>query len=166
MRRIPGFLFRRGYQATNALWSMYVGDVLTSPQYAVLASIYRLGPIDQISLTRAAGIDRSTLADILARLDTRGLTVRMRDESDGRRNLVSLSPGGRQLYERVTPSVEQVDAQIVSALRGEGVDQFLAQLAHVVRHAEVVVEEYRREQGGKASRVPARRSSEGATRAD
>lgn len=142
-RWIPGFLFRRAYQVVNALWAVHVGDALTSPQYAVLASIYQLSVTDQITITRMAGVDRSTLAEILARLDARGLIVRSRDVSDGRRNDVSLSEEGSRLYELVTPKVNRVDEDLVALFDDSEARQFLHQLVKIVKHGEALVEKYK-----------------------
>lgn len=120
----------------NAVWTRRVGSVLTSPQYAVLASVYRAPAMDQVTIGKLASLDRSTLADVLDRLAARGLLVRVRDEADGRRNLVSLTNKGRKLVESLAPLVEEVDRELVECFHEAERDAFLHQLVRLVKHGE------------------------------
>lgn len=120
----------------NAVWARRVGSVLTSPQYAVLASVYRAPAMDQVTIGKLASLDRSTLADVLDRLASRGLLVRVRDEADGRRNLVSLTKKGRKLVESLAPLVEEVDRELVECFEETERDAFLHQLVRLVKHGE------------------------------
>lgn len=133
---IPGLLVRRANQVMNAVWARRVGSVLTSPQYAVLASVYRAPAVDQVTIGRLASLDRSTLADVLDRLASRGLLVRVRDEADGRRNLVSLTKKGRKLVESLAPLVAEVDRELVECFEEAERDEFLRQFVRLVKHGE------------------------------
>lgn len=125
----------------GALWVRRVGSRLTSPQYAVMASVYREPAMDQVTIGQLCTLDRSTLADIVARLVVRGLLVRVRDETDGRRNLVSLTAKGRKLVETVAPMVEQVDRDLMACFDEEERDVFLRQFVRVVKHGEALIKE-------------------------
>src|SRR6266540_2965104 len=84
----PGHLVRRLAQIQTAVFADEVGDArLTSPQFAVLDVLANQGSIDQITLGRAAGIDRSTTADLVNRLVERLLAPLASDE---RRTLIAL----------------------------------------------------------------------------
>jgi DNA-binding MarR family transcriptional regulator len=113
----PGHLVRRLAQLQTAVFAEEVGDSrLTSPQFAVLHVLADQGSIDQITLGRAAGIDRSTTADLVNRLVERGLVERRRSRADARRNLVRLSQAGRELHQRLLPSVVRVGERLLAPL--------------------------------------------------
>jgi DNA-binding MarR family transcriptional regulator len=133
---IPGHLIRRAQQITSSLWAEHVGSTLTSPQYAVMATLYRVPAMDQVSITQIASLDRSTLADVLARLESRSLITRDRDKLDARRNLVSLTQQGRDLVESVGPEVMAADAELVECFEPAERDEFLHQLVHLVKYGE------------------------------
>jgi DNA-binding MarR family transcriptional regulator len=115
--RAPGHLVRRLAQIHTAIFAEEGGDArLTSPQFAVLDVLANQGSVDQITLGRAAGIDRSTTADLVNRLVERGLVERRRSRADARRNLVRLSPAGRELHDRLLPAVVRVGERLLAPL--------------------------------------------------
>lgn len=138
---IPGHLIRRAQQITSALWAEHVGSTLTSPQYAVMVTLYRVPAMDQVSITQIASLDRSTLADVLARLESRSLITRTRDKIDARRNLVSLTQQGRDLVKAVGPNVKAADVELVECFDPEERDAFLHQLVHLVKFGEARIAE-------------------------
>lgn len=116
----PGHLIRRLAQIHTAVFTEEVGDPrLTSPQFAVLDVLANQGSVDQITLGRAAGIDRSTTADLVNRLVERGLLERRRSRTDARRNLVRLTPAGRELHDRLLPDVVRVGERLLEPLGEE-----------------------------------------------
>lgn len=68
---------------------------MTLPQTLILRSLLQRGPMNHIAISGATGVDRSTLAEILSRMQKSGLIVRVRMEHDQRALLVSLTPAGR-----------------------------------------------------------------------
>ena len=67
---------------------------LTQRQYTVLAAAGVSDGVSQSDLVRATGIDRSTLADLVARMIAKGLLERERSATDARANSVRLSAAG------------------------------------------------------------------------
>ena len=57
---------------------------LTQRQYTVLAAAGVADGVSQSDLVRATGIDRSTLADLVARMITKGLLERERSAKDAK----------------------------------------------------------------------------------
>lgn len=113
----PGHLLRRAQQLHAATFAASVSDPdLTTPQFAVLTVLRTSPKIDQVRLSQRLAIDRSTIADIAGRLEERGLIKRQRDTVDGRRNLLSLTPGGRALHDRTRPEVVQVGQRLLEPL--------------------------------------------------
>jgi DNA-binding MarR family transcriptional regulator len=116
----PGHLVRRLAQIQTAVFAEEIGDSrLTSPQFAVLDVLANQGSVDQMTLGRAAGIDRSTTADLVNRLVERGLVERRRSRADARRNLVRLSSPGRELHDRLLPKVARVGERLLAPLAEE-----------------------------------------------
>lgn len=89
----PGFLLARVDQICTAIFSG-LSDNTTLSQAEFLLLLDRLGPMIQIELARAAGVDKSTTAYILDNLQARGWTERTVREHDRRSSLISLTPAG------------------------------------------------------------------------
>src|SRR5258708_35367869 len=68
---------------------------ITQRQYTVLAAAAAQDGLTQNDLVRATGIDRSTLADLVARMLVKGLLVRERSATAARANCVRLAEAGR-----------------------------------------------------------------------
>jgi DNA-binding MarR family transcriptional regulator len=129
----PGHLIRRLAQIQTAVFAEEVGDSrLTSAQFAVLDVLSHQGSIDQITLGRAAGIDRSTTADLINRLVDRGLVERRRSRADARRNLVRLSHRGRELHQRLLPDVVRVGERLLAPLDQDDRHAFLVLMQRLI----------------------------------
>src|SRR5271154_5164045 len=68
---------------------------LTQRQFTVLAAAGVADGVSQSDLVRATGIDRSTLADLVARMISKGLLERERSATDARANTVRVSEAGK-----------------------------------------------------------------------
>lgn len=86
---------RRASQAVNAGWQLRSSD-LTPPQFAVLQALDERGSLDQKTLGALAAVDRSTLTPLLDRLLARDLITKSTDPGNRRRQLIALTPGGRE----------------------------------------------------------------------
>ncbi len=103
LRLHPGHLIRRAQQVHYWLWNAQVSSEVTSPQFAVLYALRAEKNIDQKTLGERVSLDRSTTAEVVARLKARGLIQRFRDPRDGRRNLLRLTAAGVRTTERLIP---------------------------------------------------------------
>src|SRR5690606_12209493 len=108
------FLVRRTQQAHLAAWAQEVGARLTNVQFGVLNVLHGLGEASQRELCDALDLDRSTVAGLVARLESRGLVARVRDAADRRRNAVRLTDVGRETLRDVAPSAARVDDVLTS----------------------------------------------------
>jgi len=97
--RRPGFLLRRAHQIHQALFLEECAEFnLTPIQYGILTELHDHSPgPDQITLARELGIDRTNVADVLQRLEKRGLIARQTAEHDKRMKLVNLTPKGEEV---------------------------------------------------------------------
>lgn len=112
----PGHLIRRAQQVHTTLWGERVSSDLTSVQYNVLLVLHHEARIDQRTLGERGSLDKSTGADVIARLETRGLVARIRDSADGRRNLLTLSAEGRDQLLRHAAAVVDVQHELLRPL--------------------------------------------------
>lgn len=102
---------------------------LTQRQFAVLAAAGAAEGLTQSDLVRATGIDRSTLADLVARMIRKGLLERERSSTDARANSVRLSEAGRvALAEGAGPAAD-ADAKFLALLSPKKRDSFMKMLA-------------------------------------
>ena len=108
---------------------------LTSRQFIVLAAIKGTDGISQTDITTATGIDRSTLTDLVGRLQAKGLVARDRSRLDAGSYEVRLTPEGEALLEAAIPIVQQIDERLMRmaspAAKAQDV-QMLAGIAAIV----------------------------------
>jgi len=86
---------------------------------------------------RAAGgphepVDRSTLADLVYRMQRRRLLQRRRNRDDARAYEVKLTEGGRRVLRTAEPLSNRVDERVLNALPSEQRDRFMEALAAIV----------------------------------
>ena len=96
--------------------------------------------LSQTVLVRASGIDRSTLADLVARMIGKGLIARERSAADARANTVRLTDEGRSALDAAAPRVAAADARILKLLPVRKREAFLGVLGDLSAAAEALVE--------------------------
>src|ERR1700753_1763307 len=128
----PSHLLHRALQLALAIYAEETGpDAVTQRQYAVLSAVAAHEGLTQTDLVRATGIDRSTLADLVARMIGKGLLARQRSGSDARANTVSLTTAGRAALDDSAPKVAAADARILQLLPARKRDAFLGVLREI-----------------------------------
>ena len=129
----PSHLIHRALQLALDIYAREVGsDGLTQRQFAVLEAVSLRAGLTQTDLVKATGIDRSTLADLVARMAQRGLLSRERSTLDARAMAVRLTAEGEAALADARPRVVEADRQIMALLpkgRRESVLEILAELA-------------------------------------
>ena len=110
-----------------------MGDLdLTPRQLALLTAISEEEGASQTTLTRVTGIDRSTLAGMVSRLERKDLLQRSRMENDARADAVKLTEEGRRVLRAATPLSKRVDDQVLAALPNKQCQRFMDALASIV----------------------------------
>ena len=133
----PSHLMHRALQLALDIYAEEVGPGgLTQRQFAVLEAVAARSGLTQTDLVKATGIDRSTLADLVARMTTKGLLDRARSTLDARAKAVRLSPEGQALLEQARPRVEAADKRIMGLLPKGKRDGFLEMLAEIAAAAD------------------------------
>lgn len=116
LSRYTGYLVRRAQQVHAALWLREGESEVTSVQFGVLSLLESNPSIDQRSLGDLLQLDRSTIADVVLRLENRGYIERVRDDVDRRRKILSLTEQGRQELRNLRPHAESINATLVGGL--------------------------------------------------
>ena len=107
------------------------GD-LTPRQLAVLVTVAHNEGLSQTGLVDRTGIDRSTLADIVRRLQRKGLLQRRRTKEDARAYAVKLTDEGRKVLRTAEPLAKKVDERILETLPARQREQFIDELLSIV----------------------------------
>lgn len=133
----PSHLMHRVLQLALDIYAEETGsDGLTQRQFAVLEAVSMKSGLTQTDLVRATGIDRSTLADLVSRMTTKGLLDRERSTLDARAKAVRLSVAGEAALDGARPKVEAADKRIMALLPKSKRDGFLDLLAELAGEAD------------------------------
>ncbi len=129
----PGFLIRRLHQLHCALFLEETrGFAITPVQYSLMTTLLERGELDQNSLALEIGLERTSVAEVVPRLQARALLRRRNDPEDGRVKLVQLTPKGAALLRRMAPAVRRAHERTIERLPKAERDQFLLQLIRLV----------------------------------
>jgi DNA-binding MarR family transcriptional regulator len=108
-------LLKRAVQYSVHSYMEEVGKTgLTHRQYTVLSATDVNDGQSQTALVKLTGIDRSTLADLVARLMAQGYLQRRRSKDDARTNSVRLTPAGKKILRTAQNGAENVDKHLIS----------------------------------------------------
>jgi DNA-binding MarR family transcriptional regulator len=128
--RSPSHLLKRAAQFSNHIYMGEVGKSgLTHRQFTVLLAVDNNDGKSQTDLVKVTGIDRSTLADLVARLLAQGYLQRRRTKDDGRTNAIRITAVGKKMLKTAQPGADEVDRQLLSLISGGDRKFFLDNLA-------------------------------------
>lgn len=151
----PSHLMHRVLQLALDIYTEETGSGgLTQRQFAVLEAVSQKSGLTQTDLVRATGIDRSTLADLVSRMTTKGLLDREQSTIDARAKAVRLAPAGLAALEAARPKVEAADKRILALLPKAKRDGFLSLLSELAGEADAAPDKARAE--AKAAKKAAR----------
>lgn len=141
----PGYLFRRMQQIAV---SIFVEECraydLTPVQYAALVAIRTHPGIDATRLSAVIAFDRSTLGNVIERLEAKQYIERKSGRDDKRVKLLHLTKAGAALLRDIMPSVDRAQARMLQPLKPADRKTLLALLTQLV------------DLNNEASRVPLR----------
>jgi DNA-binding MarR family transcriptional regulator len=142
LARSPGHLLHRAQQRAEEVFAALLGnDHVTLRQFAVLAAVDAEAGLSQTDLVRVTGIDRSTLADMMTRLEKKGLITREKSKDDKRAKTVRLTGKGRARLSETSPHAIAADAAIIDALPRNKRRAFLGTLQTLVETIDAVAAE-------------------------
>lgn len=129
----PSHLLHRAQQiAANHSAAALKSAGVTLRQFSVLAALSGNEGVSQSDLVNATGIDRSTLADMVARMETAGLIKRADSKTDARAKSVSLTAKGKKAYDKALPAVNKADTALFATLAKAKQDALLQGLTGLV----------------------------------
>lgn len=129
----PGHLIRRAHQISVALFMEEVaGTDLTPVQYGALVAIRTTPGIDATRVSEVIAFDRSTLGNVLERLEDKGYVQRRPSSEDRRVKLLYLTETGQNLLEQVEPAVINAQVRTLAPLSEDEAQQFMRLLEKVV----------------------------------
>jgi DNA-binding MarR family transcriptional regulator len=141
----PGYLFRRMQQIAVALFVEECRAFdLTPVQYAALVAIHTHPGIDATRLSAVIAFDRSTLGNVIERLESKKLIERRPSSADKRVKLLHLTRSGTTILRDIMPSVDRAQARMLQPLKAADRKALMALLSRLV------------DLNNEASRVPLR----------
>jgi DNA-binding MarR family transcriptional regulator len=127
-------LLHRGSQCADDLFGQSIGKGdITPRQYAVLSVVAKKDGVSQTDIVNATGIDRSTVASLIARLVKRGWVQRRRTEIDARTNAVRLMTAGRKALKIGEAACLEADEKVLATLSVRQRAQFMEALGTIVQ---------------------------------
>lgn len=133
----PSHLLRRAQQyVSESFLKTSLADSVTLRQTVVLAAVSESEGLSQTELVQATGIDRSTLAEMIARMEKKGLVERSAAERDGRAKSVYLTAEGRSALAEALPAIMAVDQALLDILPRNRRKGFRDTLEIVVKKAD------------------------------
>jgi DNA-binding MarR family transcriptional regulator len=96
---------------------------LRVPEWRVLASLCARRRCSMSELADLATIDRTTLTRTVDRMEQAGWATRLTDSSDGRVTRLAPTAAGERLFQRIWPTVEQLNRAAVEGLPAGAVER-------------------------------------------
>ncbi len=135
----PSHLLHRALQLALDIYADELGTgAITQRQFAVLAAVEAHEGLTQTDLVKITGIDRSTLADMAARMIVKGLLERHRSTADARANAVSLTDAGRAALDEARPKMLAADARLLRLISATKRESLVSGLRDLIRAGEDV----------------------------
>lgn len=122
----PGYLIRRLHQVHIGLFVEECADKdLTPIQFGILSVLYNGEEMDQLTLSNSVGIDRTSGADVIKRLERRDLLHRRTSEFDRRAKIITITRQGKKFVDEFRPSMARAQERLVAPLNEKEREQFI-----------------------------------------
>ncbi|MEE8444474.1 MAG: MarR family transcriptional regulator, partial [Alphaproteobacteria bacterium] len=129
----PGFLVRRLHQIHVAMFlEECAGASMTPVQYGLLSILAEAPGLDQVALAAELGIDRTNVADVLERLERRGLLTRAVNPRDRRMKLATLTNAGKGYVRKNRALMLRAQERLLDPLSPGDARSFMALLRRLV----------------------------------
>ena len=150
--RRPGFMLRRAHQIAVSLFLEETGELnITTTQFGILHLLKHRPGLDQISVAKLLGLDRSTTGMVLGKLENAGLIGRNVGTTDRRKRSLALTSAGEKMLERLKEPARRVQARQLAAFKPAERKRFLQMLDKFTRtfneSTRVPLEAYRAQTG-------------------
>lgn len=113
----PGFLVRRLHQIHVAMFmEEMAAEQVTPVQYGLLSILVDMPGLDQLSLAEEVGIDRANVHDVLKRLESRKLLLRVVDPLNKRRKICLPTQEGIEFVARHHAGMKAAQTRLLAPL--------------------------------------------------
>ncbi len=161
----PGHLLHRAQQFASDQFAEASGGVqITQRQFAVLCAVNEQEGLTQTQLVQATGIDRSTLAELVSRMASKGLLIREKAAGDARANAVRFTDTGRELFNSAIAGAKAADHAILGALPKNKRASFAEALIRISRASDLGAEAAKAE--AKKAKIAAKKAKAKAAEKD
>lgn len=108
-----------GHALSDRLARAYQNENITIPEWRVLAVVAQEPAIAARDVVSRTPMDKMTVSRAIASLEAKGYTQRNVSDRDRRVNEVSLTPSGRQLFDRVGKASLSIEDEMLSVLSAD-----------------------------------------------
>ncbi len=124
--RRPGFMIRRAHQISVSLFLEETGALgITNRQYGIMLVLKAEPGIDQITVAKLLGLDRSTTGMVLTKLEDAGLVGRVVETHDRRKRSLKLTPAGERMLKQLAEPARRAQERVLSAFSPRERETFL-----------------------------------------
>ena len=118
-------MIRRAHQISVSLFLEETGALgITNRQYGIMLVLKAEPGIDQITVARLLGLDRSTTGMVLTKLEDAGLVGRVVGD-DRRKRSLKLTPTGERMLKRLAEPARRAQERVLSAFSPREQETFL-----------------------------------------
>ncbi len=130
----PGHLIRRLQQIAVAIFMAETKKFdITPVQYSALLAVEMHSGIDQTALVNIIAFDRSTIGNVVSRLESKNWIKRASGLEDRRTKRLTITPQGRKVLREIEASVASAQRLILAPLRSTERPVFMGMLKRLVR---------------------------------
>ena len=109
-------MIRRAHQIAVSMFLEETGALgVTNRQYGIMLVLRHQPGIDQITVAKLLGLDRSTTGMVLGKLEDAGLIGRVVGASDRRKRSLKLTPAGERMLARLAEPARRAQERVLSA---------------------------------------------------
>ena len=110
------------------------GFGLRAPEWRALAALHARRKCTTSELAELSSIDRTTLTRTIDRMEGAGWLARLSDGADMRITRLALTAGGERLFERVWPTVAELNEAALAGLSPAAQERLRAMLVQMKAH--------------------------------
>lgn len=135
LRRLPSWLVSQAALLAQRTVNDRLGPIGGQRrEFSLLTALDESGPDSQAALSRRCGVDRSDMVALVNDLARGGLVERRPDETDRRRNVVSLTAAGRKRLQALREVIAAAQDELLAPLSPSERDRLVALLTTVLEH--------------------------------
>lgn len=127
-KSLPIALLRAREAVMSHFRPMLAKHDITEQQWRVIRILAEADTIDASEIADRAFILAPSLTRIIRSLEERGIIIKTRDENDGRRVLLQITPTGFSIIEEVTPESRFIYEMLEKRFGAKRIDELLTML--------------------------------------